>query len=69
MPDEQVTDLEAIFTTGDGECQISFDGGLTFQPVRVVRSAGFEFTELGELPYSTDEVPTPVRELTFRESE
>lgn len=69
MPDEQVTDLEAIFTTGDGECQISFDGGLTFQPVRVVRSSGFEFTELAELAYSTDEIPTPIRELTFRESE
>ncbi len=68
MPPEQVVDLEAIFTTGEGECQISFDGGVTFQPVRVIRSGGFQFSEIADATYSDDSLPTPVPELVFRES-
>lgn len=68
MPDAQVTDLEAIYTTGDGECELSFDGGTTFIPVRVVRGVGFEFTEIADANYNNDSLPTPVGELVFRDS-
>lgn len=69
MPAEQVADLEAIFTAGDGECQLSLDGGATFIPVRIIRSAGFEFTELEDATYSDDGLPTPVTEMVFRDSD
>lgn len=68
MPSAQVTDLELIYTTGDGECQLSFDGGTIFIPVRIVRASGFEFTEIADASYSDDSLPTPISELVFRDS-
>lgn len=68
MPSEQVDDLEAIYTTGDGECELSLDGGSTFIPVRVIRSAEFSFTEIADATYSNDSLPTPVSELVLRDS-
>lgn len=69
MPPEQVVDLEAIYSTGDGEVEISLDGGTLFIPSRIIRSAGFEFTELDEATYSDSSLPTPVRELVLRDSD
>lgn len=68
MPTAQVADLILIYTTGDGETQISFDAGATFIPVRLLRSTAFERTEIEGAFYSDDSLPTPVHELLFRES-
>jgi hypothetical protein len=69
MPAAQLTALKAIYETGDGECQLSLDGGTTWIPVRVMRGTEFSYTEITGLPYSDDSVPTPVGEMVFRESD
>lgn len=68
MPIAQVNALIALYTSGDGECQLSFDGGVVWIPVRVLRSESLERTEIEGAFYSDDSLPTPVRSLTFRES-
>ena len=68
MPQAQLDDLILLYQTGDGKCQLTFDGATTWIDVQLVRSAEFLFTEIEELPYSEDSVNTPVNELRFRES-
>ncbi len=69
MPSAQVTALQAIYETGDGECQLSFDAGGSWIPVRVVRGQEFRYQEIQGLAYSDDSVHTPVNRLVFRESD
>jgi hypothetical protein len=68
MPTAQIADLVLIYTTGDGECGLSFDGGIVFIAVRILRSTALERTEIEGAFYSDDTLPTPVREMLFRES-
>lgn len=68
MGSNQLADLQAVYMTGDGETQISFDGGTTWIPTRVVRSKTFEFKELEGLAYSDSGIPTPLSTIVFRES-
>ena len=67
MPAAQLAGLTAVYTTGLGECQLSFDNGGTWVPVRVVRSNDFEWQDL-DMMYNDSLKPTPVREIHFRES-
>jgi len=68
FPPAQLTDLEQVYITGEGECQLSFDDGATWIPVRVARKQKFVYTELKGATYSNDDLPTPLAKLTFRES-
>ncbi|HXB97269.1 MAG TPA: hypothetical protein VNZ54_04400, partial [bacterium] len=67
MPSAQLSGLAAVYNSGDGECQLSFDGAATWTPVRVVRSNDFEWQDL-DMMYNDDQKPTPVREIHFRVS-
>jgi len=68
MPASQVLDLIDLFTAETNECQISFDDGGTWIPVRLVRSNEPLVTEIDGAFYSGDTLPTPLRSITFRES-
>lgn len=68
MPLAQVLALRAIYETGTGECQLSFDEGVSWTPVRVVRSKEFRYTEIKGAYFSDNSLPTPVAEILFRES-
>jgi len=68
MGTDQVEALIDLYTYGVGECQISFDGGTTFIPVRLKRSTSLGRSQLQGLYYSSDQVPEPIRKLSFWES-
>lgn len=68
MPLAQVNALITLFITGDGKCQITFDNGTSWIDVQLIRSAEFLYAENDEASYSSDDLPTPVRELRFRET-
>ena len=68
MPAAQALALIDLYTYGDGECQMSLDGGATFIPMRVIRSQQFTRTQLAGLYYTRDTVPEPVRSMVFIES-
>jgi hypothetical protein len=65
MPTAQVTALENMYTSPTGQVFIDFGDGLGFVEGFVLRETPFEFTEMTGL-YSSEEVPTPVREISFR---
>jgi len=68
MPSAQVEDLIQLYITGGGECQLSFDGGSTWIPCRVVRKKPVSYTEIRGAFYSSDDLPTPIAKMNFRES-
>jgi hypothetical protein len=68
MTTNQLISLLNMFNSPTSEVQLSFDGGFTFIPCRLLKSVEPTFTELGGLAYSDDGVPTPIETIKFRES-
>lgn len=57
-----------LYTSGDGESQVSFDGGATFIPTRIIRSTKMTRKQLEGLLYTRTEIPEPIGTLVLRES-
>lgn len=68
MPEAQRAAVVAIYENLLGEVQVTFDGGSTWTPCRVLKSADLRYTEIEGLPYSDDEVPRPTNQLLLQES-
>lgn len=64
MPAAQVTDLTNIYSNASPRVRI--DMGAGYQEYAVLKSTTFEYEELGGIPYSNDQVPTPVKNMEFR---
>jgi len=68
MPHEQTAALLALYTSETGYCQISFDESVTFNEYKVERSKAFDYEEIEGIGWANEDVPTPVKQLNFRES-
>ena len=68
MPDAQATGLFALYRSASGECQVSFDDGVTFTACRVLHGTQASRTQLAGLYYSVTDVPMPVLHIALRES-
>lgn len=68
MPVAQREALLALFRHASSEVQVTFDGGATWTPCRLLKDKGPSYAELSGTFYSKDEVPRPLTELVLRES-
>lgn len=65
MPEEQVAALREVYEAEDNFVQIDFGDG--FLDCFTLKETPFEYSEMTG-GYSSDEIPTPVRQMAFREA-
>ena len=68
MSDAQALGLFALYRSASGECQISFDDGVTWTACRVLHGVQASRTQLAGLWYSASDTPMPVLHIALRES-
>ena len=66
MPSQQVEDLNDLFSCLNCNCQIEFTGGSDWKDCVMLKKTPMEWEEITPMGYTTDSVPTPVKELEFR---